>query len=110
MTKSDLYVHGSSQQLETIKKTVVTIAQHAGCNTADESCMNVPLGLVMQVLVGDASHPGLLIGMNTEDPQCVVLRVECNDIVDVYEALQQCFDGTEIEVDEDVEDVPWPFE
>ena len=44
------------------------------------------------------------------NPQCVVLRVECNDIVDVYEALLQCFDGTEIEVDEDVEDVPWPFE
>ena len=110
MTKSDLYVHGSSQQLETIKKTVVTIAQHAGCNTADESCMNVPLGLVMQMLVGNPSHPGLLIGMNTEDPQCVVLRVECNNVVDVYEALLQCFEGTEIEVDEDVEDVPLPFE
>ena len=110
MTKSDLYIHGSSQQLDAIKKSVVTIAQHAGRNTNNESCMNIPLRLVMQVLVGDVSHPGLLIGMNTEDPQCVVLRFECDDIVDVYEALQQCFAGTEIEVDEDVEDVPWPFE
>ena len=110
MTKSDLYIHGSNPQLEAIKKTVVTIAQHAGSNTGDESYMNIPLSLVMQVLVDDASHQGLLIGMNTEDSQCVVLRVECNDIVDVYEALLQCFDGTEIEVDEDVEDVPWPFE
>ena len=110
MTKSDLYIHGSSLQLDAIKKSVVTIAQNAGCDTGDESCMNIPLGLVMQVLVGDASYPGLLIGMNTEDLQCVVLRVECNDIVDIYEAFLQCFAGTEIEVDEDVEDVPWPFE
>ena len=110
MTKSDLYIHGSNPQLEAIKKTIATIAQHAGCGTCDESFMNIPLRLVMQVLIGDASHQGLLIGMNTEDPQCVVLRVECNDVVDVYEALLQCFDGTEIEVDEDVEDVPWPFE
>ena len=110
MTKSDLYIHGSNLQLEAIKKAIATIAQHAGYDTGDESCMNIPLSLVMQVLVGDVSHPGLLIGMNTEDPQCVVLRVECNDIVDVYEALLQCFDGTEIEVDEDVEDIPWPFE
>lgn len=70
MTKSDLYVHGSSLQLDAIKKSVVTIAQHAGCNTADESCMNIPLGLVMQALVGDASHPGLLIGMNAEWCAC----------------------------------------
>ena len=100
MTKSDLYIHGSNPQLEAIKRTVITIAHHAGCNTADESCMNIPLSLVMQVLVGDTSHPGLLIGMNAEDPQCVVLRVECNDIVDIYEAFLQCFAGTEIEVEE----------
>ena len=110
MTKSDLYIHGSNPQLEAIKKTIATIAQHAGCNTSDASCMNIPLSLVMQVLIGEASQPGLLIGMNTEDPQCVVLRVECNDIVDVYEALLECFSGIEIEIDEDVEDVPWPFE
>ena len=110
MTQSDLYIHGSSPQLEAIKKRVVTIAQHTGCNTDNESCMNIPLDIVMQALVGNASHPGLLIGMNTEDRQCVILRVECDDIVNIYEALLQCFDGTEIEVDEDVEDVPWPFE
>ena len=110
MTKSDLYIHGSRQQLEAIKKTIATIALHTGCDTGYESCMNIPLSLIMQMLVGDASHTGLLVGINTEDPQCVVLRFECNNIVDLYEALQQCFDGTEIELDEDVEDVPWPFE
>ena len=110
MTKSDLYIHGSSAQLEAIKKTVLTIAQHIGCSTADESDINIPLGAVMQLLTGDALHLGLLIGMNTEDPQCVVLRFECKDIVTVYEALLECFRGIEIEVDEDVEDVPWPFE
>ena len=110
MTKSDFYIHGSNAQLEAIKKTVITMAQHTGCDTGDESNMNIPLSLVMQVLIGEASQPGLLIGMNTEDPQCVVLRVECNDIVDLYEALLECFSGIEIEIDEDVEDVPWPFE
>ena len=110
MTKSDFYIHGSNAQLEAIKKTVITMAQHTGCDTGDESNMNIPLGLVMQLLTGDSMHLGLLIGMNTEDPQCVVLRFECNDIVDVYEALLQCFSSIEIEIDEDVEDVPWPFE
>jgi hypothetical protein len=27
----------------------------------------------------------------------------------LYDALLECFDEIEIEVDEDVEDVPWPF-
>ena len=110
MTKSDLYIHGSSQQLDAIKKSVVSIAQYAGCNTDDESYMNIPLEAVMQRFTGEASHQGVLIGMDTEDPQCVVLRIACSCIEEVYEALQQCLDGTDIEVDEDVEDVPWPFE
>ena len=110
MTKSDLYIHGSSAQLQAIKKTVLTIAQHFGCPTNDESDINIPLGAVMQLLTGDALHLGLLIGMNTEDPQCVVLRFECKEIVTVYDALLECFGDIEIEVDEDVEDVPWPFE
>ena len=110
MTKSDLYIHGCNSQLRAIKESVFTIAQQAGCTTDNESKINIPLDLFMQRLTGKASHPGVLIGMNTEDPQCVVLRIECNDIVEINEALLQCFDGTEIEVDEDVEDVPWPFE
>ena len=70
MTKRNLYIHGSSQQLNAIKESLFIIAQRAGCTIDDESCMNIPLRLIMQVLVGDVSYPGLLIGMNTEDPQC----------------------------------------
>ena len=65
----------------------------------------------MEVLVGDSIHLGLLIGLNTEDPECVVVRVDMKDELELRDALLQCFPCIDIEVDEDVEDmVPWPFE
>ena len=110
MTKSDIYLRGTTAQLAPVKTMVTTLAERTGCLTDHESRMNIPLGLVMQLLIGDTLHLGLLEGINTEDPYCIVIRFECKDIVPVYEALQKCFPQLEIEVDEDVEDVPWPFE
>lgn len=109
MVKSDLYIHGTDADLNAVKRMVVSLAERIGCDTSDESALNIPLGIVMQLLIGDSMHLGLLIGMNTEDPECVVLRIETDDIVDVYDALLVCFSALEIEVDEDVDDVPWPF-
>lgn len=109
MVKSDLYIHGTTEELEAIKKMVLEIAQRIECDTADESALNIPIGTIMQLLIGDSMHLGLLVGMNTEDPECVVLRIETKDIVVIYEALLECFSTLDIEVDEDVEDVPWPF-
>ena len=85
------------------------LAKCIGCATNDEGDLNIPMGMVMQLLIGDSMHRGLLVGMNTEDPECVVLRIEYHGIEIVYEALLECFEGIDIEVDEDVEDVPWPF-
>lgn len=110
MVQSDLYIHGTSAELNAIKAMVLEIAQRIGCDIADESALNIPIGMVMQILTGDPMHLGLLIGMNTEDPECVVLRIETKDIIVIYEALLECFTAVEIEVDEDVEDVAWPFE
>ena len=110
MVKSDLYIHGTDADLNAVMRMVVSLAERIGCDTSDESALNIPLGIVMQLLIGDSMHLGLLIGMNTEDPECVVLRIETGDIVDVYDALLECFSALEIEVDEDVDDVPWPFE
>lgn len=109
MVKSDLYIHGTDTDLNAVKRMVVSLAERIGCDTSDESALNIPLGIVMQLLIGDSMHLGLLIGINTEDPECVVLRIETDDIVDVYDALLECFSALEIEVDEDVDDVPWPF-
>jgi hypothetical protein len=113
MVQSDLYIHGTSAELNAIKAMVLEIAQRIGCDIADESALNIPIGMVMQILTGDPMHLGLLIGMNTEDPECVVVRVELPDasaLVTLRDALLECFDDIEIEVDEDVADVPWPFE
>ena len=109
MVKSDLYIHGTDADLNAVKRMVVSLAERIGCDASDESALNIPLGIVMQLLIADSMHLGLLIGMNTEDPECVVLRIETDDIVDVYDALLECFSALEIEVDEDVDDVPWPF-
>lgn len=90
---------------------IVGIAKRVGVDTTRESSMNIPIGMLMDVLVGDSMHIGSLIGLNTEDPECVVMRVEMKDELELRDALLQCFPGIDIEVDEDVEDmVPWPFE
>ena len=94
-----------------IVKMVMRIAERIGVDTTDESALTIPMGMVMEILVGESMHLGLLIGLNTEDPECVVMRVEMKDELELRDALLQCFPGIDIEVDEDVEDmVPWPFE
>ena len=113
MVQSDLYIHGAETQRMAIVKMVMSIAERIGIDTADESALNIPIGMVMEVLVGDPMHLGLLVGLNTEDPECVVVRVELPDasaLVTLHDALLECFDDIDIEVDEDVADVPWPFE
>ena len=110
MVKSDLYIHGTCAELQGIRAMVMNLAECTGCDTSDESNLNIPLGVVMQLLIGNSMHLGLLIGMDTQDPECVVLRIETIDILDVREALLECFAALDIEVDEDVDNVPWPFE
>lgn len=111
MVQSDLYIHGPQAHRNAIVQMIVGIAKRVGVDTTRESSMNIPIGILMDVLVGDSMHIGLLIGLNTEDPECVVMRVEMKDELELRDALLQCFPGIDIEVDEDVEDmVPWPFE
>ena len=113
MVQSDLYIHGPQAQRDAIVQMVMAIAKKIGVDTTRESDLNIPIGMVMDVLVGDSMHLGLLIGLNTEDPECVVVRVELPDasaLVTLRDALLECFDDIDIEVDEDVADVPWPFE
>ncbi|MBQ2362983.1 MAG: hypothetical protein IIW93_03460 [Bacteroidaceae bacterium] len=110
--QSDLYIHGPQAQRDAIVQMVMAIAKKIGVDTTRESALNIPIGMVMNVLVGDAMHLGLLVGLNTEDPECVVMRVELPNataLMTLYDALLECFNEVEIEVDEDVEDVPWPF-
>ena len=110
--KSDLYIRGAESQRTTIVQMVKKISEHIGVPTTEESALNIPIGMVMNVLVGDAMHLGLLVGLDTEDPECVVVRVELPNataLMTLYDALLECFNEVEIEVDEDVEDVPWPF-
>ena len=110
--KSDLYIRGAESQRTAIVKMVMTIAERIGAETTDESALNIPIGMVMNVLAGDTLHLGLLVGLNTEDSECVVMRVELPNttaLMTLYNALLECFNEVEIEVDEDVEDVPWPF-
>ena len=110
--KSDLYIRGAESQRTALVQMVMKIAERIGVATTDESALNIPIGMVMEVLVGDAMHLGLLVGLNTEDPECVVVRVELPNataLMTLYDALLECFDEIEIEVDEGVAGMPWPF-
>jgi hypothetical protein len=112
MVQSDLYIRGSKMQRHAIVQMVMGIAERIGVATTGESNLNIPIGTVMEVLIGDSMHTGSLIGLNTEDSECVVMRVAMPDalsLMTLYDALLQCFNDIEIEVDEDVEDVPWPY-
>ena len=112
MVQSDLYIHGPQTHRDAIVQMVMEIAEKIGVDTTRESDLNIPMGMVMEVLVGDSMHTGSLIGLNTEDSECVVMRVAMPDapsLMTLYDALLQCFNDIEIEVDEDVEDVPWPY-
>ena len=112
MVQSDLYIHGPQAYRYAIVQMIVGIAKRVGADTTRESSMNIPIGMLMDVLVGDSMHIGSLIGLNTEDPECVVMRVAMPDapsLMTLYDALNQCYNDIEIEVDEDVEDVPWPY-
>ena len=112
MVQSDLYMHGPQAQRDAIVQMVMAIAKKIGVDTTRESDLNIPMGMVMEVLVGDSMHTGSLVGINTEDSECVVMRVAMPDapsLMTLYDALNQCYNDIEIEVDEDVEDVPWPY-
>ena len=112
MVQSDLYIHGPQTHRDAIVQMVMEIAEKIGVDTTRESDLNIPMGMVMEVLVGDSMHTGSLIGLNTEDSECVVMRVAMPDapsLMTLYDALNQCYNDIEIEVDEDVEDVPWPY-
>lgn len=110
LVQSDLYIRGSEAQRDAIVQMVMAIAKKIGVDTTRESDLNIPIGMLMDVLVGDSMHTGSLVGINTEDPECVVMRVEMKDELELRDALLQCFPSIDIEVDEDVEDmVPWPF-
>ena len=112
MVQSDLYIRGSVTQRHAIVQMVMGIAERIGVATTGESNLNIPIGTVMDVLIGDSMHTGLLVGINTEDSECVVMRVSMPDaplLMTLYDALNQCYNDIEIEVDEDVENVPWPY-
>lgn len=112
MVQSDLYIHGPQAQRHAIVQMLMGIAEHIGVDTADEIALNIPMGMLMEVLIGDSMHTGSLVGINTEDSECVVMRVSMPDapsLMTLYDALNQCYNGIEIEVDEDVENVPWPY-
>ncbi len=112
MVQSDLYIRGSVTQRHAIVQMVMRIAERIGVATTGESNLNIPIGIVMDVLIGDSMHTGLLVGINTEDSECVVMRVSMPDaplLMTLYDALNQCYNDIEIEVDEDVENVPWPY-
>ena len=93
MVQSDLYIRGSVTQRHAIVQMVMRIAERIGVATTGESNLNIPIGTVMDVLIGDSMHTGLLVGINTEDSECVVMRVSMPDaplLMTLYDALNQC--------------------
>ena len=51
MVQSDLYIHGPQAQRHAIVQMLMRIAQRIGIDTSDESALNIPIGMVMDVLL-----------------------------------------------------------
>ena len=97
MKNTDLYIGGSESQLDAIKTMVYMIAAKIGVQTIDESKLYIPIGIIMETLIGDFAHNGCLIGMETLNVDQLVWHIEMEDASPLRNALQEVFSDIRIE-------------
>ena len=96
MKNTDLCISGSEAQLGAIKTMVFMIAERIGVQTNDESRLYIPVGIIMETLIGDFAHKGCLIGMETSDTGQLVWHIEMEDASLLQNALQEVFSDVRI--------------
>jgi hypothetical protein len=74
------------------------IAERIGVQTNDEKALHIPVGVIMETLIGDFTHKGCLIGMETLDKDQLVWHMEMDDASPLLNALQEVFSDIRIEL------------
>ena len=97
--EADYYLKGSAQELTAIKVLVEKLARQYG-DVENECGLYIPLGVLMNVLVGSPYYEGYLQTMNTDNPECVILHAEANRCEPLLYALREAFPYLNIEMRE----------
>lgn len=97
--EADYFLKGSAQELSAVKTLVDELARQYG-DVGNECGLYIPLGVVMNVLVGSPYYEGNLLTMNTNNPECIVLHAEANRCEPLLYALREAFPYLSIEMRE----------
>lgn len=95
----DYILKGNAETLSGIRTIIDDLCQRLG--TPDNECgMFVPLGPVMQALVGTSYYRGNIMSMNQDAPDHLTFHVEANNGGPLLYALRQAFTNLDVEVRE----------
>ena len=95
----DYILKGNAETLSGIRTMIDDLCHRLG--TPDNECgMFVPLGPVMQALVGTPYYRGNIMSMNQDAPDRLTLHVEANNGGPLLYALRQAFTNLDVEVRE----------
>lgn len=88
---------GDAETLGTIRTMVDNLCQRFG-TPGNELGMFVPLGSVMQELVGTFHYEGNILSMEQPNPDCLILKTEANKGEPLLYALRQRYENLNIEI------------
>ena len=92
-------LRGGAGTLGAIRTTIDNLCQRFG-TPGNELGMFVPLGPVMQKLVGSPHYEGNILSMEQPNPDCLILKTEANSGAPLLYALRQAFANLDVEVKE----------
>jgi len=95
----DYSLKGDAGTLGAIRTMIDNLCQRFG-TPGNELGMFVPLGPVMQKLVGSPHYEGNILSMEQPNPDCLILKTEANSGAPLLYALRQAFANLDVEVKE----------
>ena len=97
--EADYYLRGAAEELARVKDVIDRLTQRFGTPN-NELGLFLPLEHLMFYLVGSRFYEGNILRMNTDDPHCIVLHAELNEIKSLLYALRFRFPNLNIEMQE----------
>lgn len=97
--EADYYLRGSAEELARVKEIIGRLTQRYG-DPNNELGLFLPMEHLMFYLVGSKYYEGNLLRMNTDDPECIILHAEANDMNPLLYALRYRFPKLDIEMKE----------
>lgn len=97
--EADYHLRGSVEELARVKDIIDRLTQRFGTPN-NELGLFLPMEHLMFYLVGSKYYEGNLLRMDTDDPECIILHAEANDMNPLLYALRYRFPKLDIEMQE----------